>query len=76
MTQYYHYGVQTSYTLQLLSFFLLLCSHYGTNVIKKLELYLVIVLVLHKIRFGHAEISLTKIDIPMLKTAVSTLRMW
>ena len=59
-------GVQTNYTLHLFSIFSLLCSDYVADLIKKLELYLTVLL---KIRFGHAQLSVPKIGIPMLKTA-------
>ena len=59
-------GVQANYTLHLFSIFSLLCSDYVADLIKKLELYLT---VLRKIRFGHAQLSVPKIGIPMLKTA-------
>ena len=44
MTQYYHQGVQANYTLHLFFIFLLLCSHYVADLIKKLELRLMVVL--------------------------------
>ena len=44
MTQYYHQGVQTNYTLHLFFIFSLLCSHYVADLIKKLELQLMVVL--------------------------------
>ena len=68
MTQYYHKGIQTNYTLHLFFIFLLLCSHYDADLIKKLELCLMAVLVLLKIKFRHAQISVPKIGILMLKT--------
>ena len=37
--------------------------------IKKLELHLMIVSILSKIKFGHAQINVPKISIPMSKTA-------
>ena len=46
MTQFYHQRVQTNYTLHLFFIFLLLCSHYIADLIKKLELRLMIVSVL------------------------------
>ena len=69
MSQSYHEGVQTNYTLHLFYIFSLLCSDYVADLIKKLELCLTVVSVLLKIRFGHAQISVPKIGIPMLKTA-------
>ena len=46
--------------------------------IKKLELCLMLVSVLLKIKFGHTQISVPKIGIPMLKTACINLcrRCW
>ena len=55
------------------SIFWLLCSDYIADLIKTLELCLTVVLVLLKIRFGHAQISVSKIGIPMLKTAYREL---
>ena len=49
--------------------FWLLCSYYFTDMIKKLELHLLLVIILFKIEFGHAQISVPKISTPMLKTA-------
>ena len=46
MTQYYHVGVQTNYTLHLFFVFMLLCSHYVADLIKKRELPLMVVSVL------------------------------
>ena len=46
MTQHYHEGVQTNYSLHLFFIFLLLCSHYVADLIKKLKLRLMVVLVL------------------------------
>ena len=69
MTQSYHQRVQANYTLHLFFIFSLLCSHYIADLIKKLELRLMIVSVLHEIKFGHAQISVPKIGIPMSKTA-------
>ena len=68
MTQFNHQRVQTNYTLYLFFIFSLLCSHYIADLIKKLELRLMIASVLHEIKFGHAEISVPKIGIPMSKT--------
>ena len=50
-------------------FFLLLCSHYVADLIKKLGLCLMVVSVLLKIEFGPTQISVPKIGIPMSKTA-------
>ena len=47
--------------------FLLLCSHYVADLIKKLELHLMVVSVLLKIKFRQPKISVPKIGI--LKTA-------
>ena len=49
--------------------FLLLCSCYVTDLIKKLELHLLVVIILFKIEFGHAQITVRKIGTLMLKTA-------
>ena len=43
MTQYYHLGIQTNYTLPLYFISSLLCSHYVADLIKKLELLLMVV---------------------------------
>ena len=69
MPQNCHEGVQTNYTLHLFYIFLLLCSDYVADLIKKLKLCLTVVSVLLKIRFEHAQISVPKIGIPMSKTA-------
>ena len=69
MSQYHHQGVQTNYTLHLFYILLLLCPVYVADLIKKLELCLTVVSIFLKIRFGHAEISVPKIGIPMLKIA-------
>ena len=68
MTQFYHQRVQTNYTLHLFFIFLLLCLHYIADLIKKLQLHLMIVSVLLEIKFGHAQISVPKIGLPMSKT--------
>ena len=47
----------------------LLCSHYVIDLIKELEIHLMVVLIFLKIKFRHAQISVPKIGIPMLKTA-------
>ena len=44
MTPDYDYGVETSYILHLFTIFLLLCS-YHINIIKKLELRLLVFLI-------------------------------
>ena len=69
MTQYYLQRVQISYTLHLLFIFLLLCLYYVADLIRKLELCLMVVSVLLKIKFEHAKISMPKIGILMPKTA-------
>ena len=69
MSQSYHEGVQTNYTLHLFYIFLILCFDCVADLIKKLELCITIVSVLLKIRFGHAQISVPKISIPVSKTA-------
>ena len=48
--------------------FSLLCSHYVADLIKKLEMLLMVVPVFLKIKFRQAQISVTKIGILMLKT--------
>ena len=48
---------------------LLLCSSYVTDVIKNLELLLLVVMISFKIKFGHTTINLPKISMLMLKTA-------
>ena len=72
MSQYYHLGVQKNYTLQLFYIFLL-CLDYAADLIKKLELCLTVASILLKIRFGHAQIRVPKIGIPMSKTACMNL---
>ena len=69
MSQSYHEGVQTNYTLHLFYIFLILCFDYVADLIKKLELCITTVSVLLKIRFGHTQISVPKIGTPKLKTA-------
>ena len=49
-----------------------LCSHYDADLIKKMELRLMTVSVLLKIKFRHAQISVPKIGIRMSKTVCST----
>ena len=49
--------------------FSLSCSCYVADVIKKLELRLLIVIILFKIEFGHAQISVPKIGKPIPKIA-------
>ena len=56
-------------TLHLFFIFSLLCSHYVADLIKKLELHLMLVSILLKIKFGHAQISVPKIGVPISKTA-------
>ena len=45
MTPDYDYGVETSYILHLFTIFLLLCSYHIINIIKKLELRLLVFLI-------------------------------
>ena len=45
-----------------------MCSDYFADLIQKKELCLIVVSVLLKIRFGHSQISVLKIDVPILKT--------
>ena len=47
----------------------LLCSHYVIDLIKKLEMHLMVVTIFLKIKFRHAQISVPKIGIPMSETA-------
>ena len=63
MNQYYHIRVQTNHTLRLFFIFSLLNSHYAADLIKKLELRIMVVSVLLKIKFGHAQICVPKIGI-------------
>ena len=53
--------------------FFLLCSHYVADLLKKLKLCLMVVSVLLKNKFGHAQIRVPKISIPMSKTACINL---
>ena len=53
----------------ILIFFSVLCSCYVTDMIKKLELCLLVVIIWFNIEFGHTQISVPKIGKPMLKTA-------
>ena len=62
MTPDYDYGVQTSFTLHLFFILLLLCSY------QKHETTFFYYLISKEIKFGHTQISVPKIDIPMLKT--------
>ena len=55
-------------TLHLFIIFSLLCSHYVTDLIKKLEMHLMVVSVFLKIKFRQAQISVPKMGILMLKT--------
>ena len=75
MSQYYHKGVQTNYTLHLFYIFLLLCSHSVADLIKKQELCLTVVSILLKIRFRYAQISVPKIGVPMSKKACINCKM-
>ena len=54
--------------LHLFIIFSLLCSHYVSDLIKKLETRLMVVSIFRKIKFRHAQISVPKIGISMLKT--------
>ena len=47
----------------------LLCSYYIADLIKKLEMCFMVVSVILKIEFGHTQISVLKIGIPMSETA-------
>ena len=68
MMQNNDYEVQTSDTLYLLFFFWSLCLYYVTDLIKKLDYVYWLLLFLVRIKFGHAQISVTKIGIPMSET--------
>ena len=68
MMQNNDYEVQTSDTLYLLFFFWSLCLYYVTDLIKKLDYVYWLLLFLIRIKFGHAQISVTKIGIPMSET--------
>ena len=61
MTPDHDYGVQTSSTLHLFFYFLVIMSKYVTHMIK------------NWIKFGYAQISVPKIVIPMSKIACITL---
>ena len=52
----------------ILIFFIILCSYYVIDMIKKLELHLLVDIILVKIEFGHIQISVPKIGTPMLST--------
>ena len=73
MAQCYHEGTQTNYTLHLCIIYALLYSYYVADLMKKLELRLIVVSVLLKIKFGHAHIRVPKIGKPMLETPVNFL---
>ena len=45
------------------------CSYYVTDVIKKLELHLLVVIILFEIEFGQTQINVPKISKLMAKTA-------
>ena len=49
-------------------FFWSLCLYYVTDLIKKLDYVYWLLLFLIRIKFGHAQISVTKIGIPMSET--------
>ena len=72
MAKYCHEGIQKIYTLHLFFIFLLLCSPYVADLIKKVELHLVVVSVLLKIKFGHAHLVCPKSVYRCRKQAVST----
>ena len=69
MTPDYDYGAQANCELHLFFIFLRLCSYYITVIIKKLKLCLLVVLILVKIKYGHPEISVPTIGVPISKTA-------
>ena len=68
MMQNNDYEVQRSDTLYLLFFFWSLCLYYVTDLIKKLDYVYWLLLFLVRIKFGHAQITVTKIGIPMSET--------
>ena len=70
----HNYGFQTSYALHLLIVFSSLCSYYVNDMIKKLELCLLMILILLKIKFGHSLISFSKIGISFAKAAY--IKLW
>ena len=75
MTTDYDYGPkQATHYNQFI--FLLLCSCYATDMIKKLELLLLVVIILFKIEFGHTQISVSIISQPMLKTVCMNPCWW
>ena len=49
--------------------FSLLCSCHVTDMLKKLELRLLVVIILFKMKFGHTQISVPKIGKPIRKIA-------
>ena len=55
--------------MHLFFIFSLLCSQYVTDLIKKLELRVMVASVLLKIKFRHAQINVPNIGAPMSKTA-------
>ena len=52
--------------------FSFLCSYYGIDMIKKLELHLLVGMILFKTEFGHVQISVPKIGTLMSKTVCTT----
>ena len=48
ISQYYHYGIQKNYTSLIFLIFSVLYSHYVADLIKKLELHLMVLSVLLK----------------------------
>ena len=69
MIQNYDYEVQTSYTWYLFFIFSLFFLNYVTNFFKKLDYVNWFILFLIRIKFGHAQIRVPKIGIPMSKIA-------
>ena len=51
---------------------MLLSSHYDADLINKPELRLMVVSALCKIKFGHAQISVPKMGMPMWKISILT----
>ena len=69
MTQDYDYGVQTHNNCNNFVVFSLLCSYYVNDIIKKLQFHLLVVIILFKTEFGHAQKTVPKIGKLVLKTA-------
>ena len=70
------YKVQASYTWYLFFIFPSFCLYYVTDLIRKLDYVNWFILFLIRIKFGHTQISVPKIGIPMSKTACINLRVY